>query len=152
MGHGDGFPASVLKILAVGIERLRHLDHAGGTLALALLALHGLYATEQLGDDGVQLLVGLRLELAVFDDIRHLRRDFGSQCVVVSCRGLARMGRRQGVLDGTVHSQHPLAQRRINRPFFSRIEHHLLGRSAVVPMVVAGRGRCKSCNRTYANY
>ncbi len=55
----DGFPATVVEILAIGVGGLGDLHHACGALGIALLALRGFHALHQLSHDEVKLGVGL---------------------------------------------------------------------------------------------
>ena len=131
---------------AVFLQRADDLHGARLALDLLRLAFHRLDAFADVGDDQVQLRIGLRLQLAVGDDAAHFAIHLLRQLAIL-CRGqLAFVNVVQRGLHVLADVLHALAQRRVGGPLLALVQRQF-GRSGamLVRMGVLFSGRKAGC-------
>jgi hypothetical protein len=64
-------PTGVIKIFAVAIQGLHHLDCASLPGCLLILARHGIRASQHIRYDQVQHFIGILFQMTILHDIRY---------------------------------------------------------------------------------
>src|SRR5512135_297925 len=140
-GSSESLPAGVIEVPAVAVQARDDLARAGGRGDLSVLALHGVRARDDAGEDHVQILVRPGLEFAVRHNVGDLLFDLRAERCVIFLREFALAEARLASGDQIANFAHPLAQGLIRRPLLAVIEFEPMGRAARMLVLVRLRLR-----------
>ncbi len=130
----------MLEVAAVLIHRAYRL-RCSGSRRCVRLALHGVGAGGEFGDDVVQVFVCCGVELALGDDIGDVGFDQAAERLVIVCRQRSVVDGRRFRGQRSADFAHVPAQRLVRCPLLAVIEHQLGRRCRSVLVRIGGRGR-----------